>query len=91
MRSFKMNEDLNKPLTQEEIRASDDPMDLVVSRLVELRKKVETNRQTSEFRSLTARIDALKERINASYEYETGEYCEVCGVSYDPQDPCPFH
>ncbi len=63
-----MNEDLNKPLTQEEIRASDDPMDLVISTLVELRKKVETNKQTSEFRSLTARIDALKERINASYE-----------------------
>ena len=57
-----MNEDLNKPLTQEEIRASDDPMDLVISTLVELRK-----------------------------HDETGEYCEVCGVSYDPQDPCPFH
>ena len=86
-----MNEDLNKPLTKEEIRASDDPMDLVISKIVELRKKVETNRETSEFRSHTARIDALYKKIHDSYEYETGEYCEVCGVSYDPQDPCPFH
>jgi Zn finger protein HypA/HybF involved in hydrogenase expression len=18
-------------------------------------------------------------------------YCDVCGISYDPDDPCPFH
>ena len=20
-----------------------------------------------------------------------GEYCEVCGIHYDEEDPCPFH
>ena len=35
----------NKSLTQEEIRASDDPMGLVISKIVELRKKEETSKR----------------------------------------------
>ncbi len=23
--------------------------------------------------------------------HNEGEYCEVCGVHYDEEDPCPFH
>ena len=34
----------------------------------------------------------VKEVLMTDGDYdETEEYCEVCGVHYDAEDPCPFH
>ncbi len=29
--------------------------------------------------------------ITTELDEDEGEYCEVCGVHYDKEDPCPFH
>ena len=58
----------------------------VKAALTSVLAKAETARQTSELRAHTARIDALKERINESFEKELGQTEEDLNRLYGNDD-----